>query len=116
MNSKLKVAMVPLVVGLATAPAVQAQTVDTPAVKVAEAAKSEVLSEGVVRKIDAANSKITLKHGPLLNLAMPAMTMVFKVQPPDLLNAVKVGDTVKFRAENLKGALTVTAIEPGTQK
>jgi uncharacterized cupredoxin-like copper-binding protein/Cu/Ag efflux protein CusF len=116
MNSKLNVAMVPLVLGLATASAVQAETVGTPAVKVAEAAKSEALSEGVVRKIDAASGKITLKHGPLVNLAMPAMTMVFKVQPPDLLNAVKVGDTVKFRAENLKGALTVTAIEPGTQK
>ena len=96
--------------------AVQAETVVTPAVKVAQEAKSEALSEGVVRKIDAANGKITLKHGPLVDLAMPAMTMVFKVQPPNLLNAVKVGDTVKFRAENLKGALTVTAIEPGTQK
>ncbi len=116
MNSKLKVAMIPLAVGFGAAPPVQAETVVTHTVKVAQASKSEALSEGVVRKIDAANGKITLKHGPLVDLAMPAMTMVFKVQPPNLLNAVKVGDTVKFRAENLKGALTVTAIEPGTQK
>ena len=75
------------------------------------AAKSDALSEGVVRKIDASTGKITLKHGPLANLNMPAMTMVFKVQSPDMLQSVKVGDTVKFRVENLKGAYVVTVIE-----
>lgn len=77
-------------------------------------AANSALSEGVVRKIDAANNKITLKHGPLLNLDMPAMTMVFKVQSPDMLKSVKVGDTVKFRVENLKEGYTVTTMERGT--
>jgi Cu/Ag efflux protein CusF len=70
------------------------------------------MSEGVVRKIDAANAKITLKHGPLVNLDMPPMTMVFRVQSPELLNAVKVGDKVKFHVEDINGAFTVTAIQP----
>ena len=69
------------------------------------------LSTGEIKKIDKDTGKITLKHGPLVNLNMPAMTMVFKVQSPQLIDAVKVGDAVKFRAENIQGALTVTKIE-----
>ena len=75
------------------------------------AAQSSVMTDGVVRKIDAANGKITLKHGPIVNLDMPGMTMVFRVQSPEMLNAVKVGDTVKFHVENINGAFTVTAIQ-----
>ena len=75
------------------------------------AAQASVMSDGVVRKIDAANGKITLRHGPIVNIDMPAMTMVFRAQPPELINRVKVGDKVKFHAEEIKGSLTVTAIE-----
>jgi Cu/Ag efflux protein CusF len=75
------------------------------------AAQSSVMTDGVVRKIDTANGKITLKHGPIVNLDMPGMTMVFRVQSPEMLNAVKVGDTVKFHVENINGAFTVTAIQ-----
>ena len=114
MNSKLKLALVPVATGLTTAPPVQAEPVTAPAQVAQAAAPTGGLSEGVVRKIDTANGKITLKHGPLTNLAMPAMTMVFKVKSPDMLNSVKVGDAVKFRAENINGALTVTEIGRAT--
>jgi Cu(I)/Ag(I) efflux system protein CusF len=70
-----------------------------------------VMSEGIVKKIDLDSGKVTLKHGAIANLDMPAMTMVFRVQPPSLLNNVKVSDTVKFHAERINGALTVTAME-----
>lgn len=76
------------------------------------AAQVSAMSEGVVRRIDVANGKITLRHGPLVNLDMPPMTMVFQVQPPELLNALKMGDKVKFHAEDINGVLTVTAIQP----
>jgi Cu/Ag efflux protein CusF len=75
------------------------------------AAQTTVMSEGVVHKIDAANGKITLKHGPLANLDMPPMTMVFRVQAPALLSGIKVGDPVRFHAESLGGVFTVTAIQ-----
>lgn len=118
MNNKLKTVLVPLAVGLSTAPAVQAETVTTPATtpapQVIQAAQEVVMSDGEVRKIDAANGKITLKHGALVNLDMPPMTMVFDVKSPELLKTVKVGDKVKFHAESVKGALTVTAIAPAT--
>lgn len=67
-------------------------------------------SEGEVKKIDAAQGKITLKHGELKNLDMPAMTMVFKAQPATLLNGLAVGDQVTFEADKKDGAYVVTAI------
>ena len=64
-----------------------------------------------VRKVDKENRKLTLKHGEIKNLDMPPMTMVFQVQDLALLERVKAGDKVRFRAEKLGGAYTVTAIE-----
>lgn len=69
------------------------------------------LSEGEIRKVDKDAGRITIKHGPIQNLDMPAMTMVFQVKDPALLNQVKAGDLVKFEAQNLGGAFTVTRIE-----
>ncbi|HEU4776400.1 MAG TPA: copper-binding protein [Telluria sp.] len=74
-------------------------------------ATAGTMSEGEVRKIDKAAAKITIKHGPLHNLDMPAMTMVFKVGDPAMLDAVKEGDKVKFVAEKVKGSLTLTRLE-----
>lgn len=70
------------------------------------------LSEGEVRKVDKQAKKLTIKHGPLANLDMPGMTMVFRVKDPVMLEQVKAGDKVKFQAEKVEGALTVTQIEP----
>jgi Cu/Ag efflux protein CusF len=42
-----------------------------------------------VRKIDAATGKITLKHGPIANLGMSAMTMAFPVKDPAMLKGLK---------------------------
>jgi Cu/Ag efflux protein CusF len=69
------------------------------------------LSDGEIRKVDKDAKKITIKHGPLQNLDMPAMTMVFQVKDPALLDSVKAGDKVKFQAERIGGAFTVTLIE-----
>lgn len=70
------------------------------------------LSEGQVRKVDKSAKKITIKHGPLANLDMPPMTMVFQVKDPAMLDQVKVGDKIKFDAEKVGGAFRVTKIEP----
>ena len=69
------------------------------------------LSDGEIRKVDRDAGKITIKHGPMQNLDMPAMTMVFQVKDPAMLDRVKTGDKVKFRAEKIGGAYTVTKIE-----
>ena len=67
-------------------------------------------SDGEVRKVDKEEGKVTLRHGPLQNLDMPAMTMVFKADP-QLLDGLNEGDRVRFTAEKVNGTFTVTAIQ-----
>jgi len=43
---------------------------------------------------------------------MPGMTMVFQVKDPGMLDTVKTGDNVKFRAEKTGGSFVVTDIQP----
>ena len=69
------------------------------------------LTEGEVRKVDKDAKKITIRHGPIQNLDMPAMTMVFQVKDLALLDQVKTGDKIRFTAEKAGGAFTVTHIE-----
>ena len=69
-------------------------------------------SQGEVRKVDAAQGKVTLRHGPLANLDMPAMTMVFAVPDKKLPEGPKPGDKVRFDAQSKDGVLVVTAMEP----
>jgi Cu/Ag efflux protein CusF len=66
---------------------------------------------GEVIKIDESAGKMTLKHGPITNLDMGAMTMVFRVADPTMLAKVKAGDKVKFEADRVNGALAVTKID-----
>ncbi|MCB1887920.1 MAG: copper-binding protein [Rhodocyclaceae bacterium] len=68
------------------------------------------MADGLVRKVDKAAGKLTIKHGPLKALNMPPMTMVFRVASPELLDGVKAGDKVKFVAQDVDGALTVTEL------
>ena len=75
-------------------------------------AGAQSMSEGEVRKMDKDAQKITIKHGPLKNLDMPPMTMVFRVNDAAMLDAVKKGDKVKFVAENVGGQFVVTEIGP----
>ena len=69
------------------------------------------MADGEVRKIDREQGKVTLKHGPIASLDMPGMTMVFKVADPKMLDTLTQGDKVKFAADKVDGAITVTAIE-----
>ncbi len=77
----------------------------------AAGATADAMAEGEIRKVDKEAKKITIRHGPLANLDMPAMTMVFQVDDAAMLDAVKAGDKVKFQAEKAGGAFTVTQIE-----
>lgn len=77
----------------------------------AAAAAPAALSSGEIKKIDKEAGKVTIKHGPLVNLDMAPMTMVFRVKEATMLDKVKVGDKVNFAADKINGALTVTQIE-----
>jgi Cu/Ag efflux protein CusF len=68
-------------------------------------------AEAVVRRIDTATGKISLKHGEIKNLDMPPMSMVFQVPDTSQLAGLKVGDAVRFTADQINGAYTVIRIE-----
>ncbi|HEV7815033.1 MAG TPA: copper-binding protein [Janthinobacterium sp.] len=94
-------------IGLSSVAAASAAFAQQAAVSPAQ----DAMSEGEIKKVDTDAGKLTIKHGELKNLGMPGMTMVFKVQDPAMLAQVKQGEKVRFVAEKVAGALTVTAIE-----
>ena len=69
------------------------------------------MTDGEVRKVDVEGGKVTLKHGEIKNLEMPGMTMVFAVKDKAMLEKLKTGDKVKFKAVNEGGKFTVTEIQ-----
>ena len=74
-------------------------------------AQNAPLVSGTVKKVDAAQGKLTVDHGPIKNLDMDAMTMVFRAGDPGMLKTVKAGDKIKFTAERVNGQITVTKIQ-----
>lgn len=77
----------------------------------AEAPAPVELVAGEVKKVDKDTGKMTIKHAPLANLNMPAMTMVFRVKDAAMLEKVKAGDKINFSAERANGAITVTQLD-----
>ncbi|WP_301103136.1 copper-binding protein [Propionivibrio sp.] len=79
--------------------------------KTAQAASTSPLSEGTVKKVDRAAGKVTLAHGPLVNLGMPAMSMVFRVREAAWIEQMKEGDRIRFLADTVNGTLTIVRFE-----
>jgi len=69
------------------------------------------LADGIVVSVDRAAGEVTISHGPLQHLGMPPMTMAFRAGDRTLLDQVRQGDRVKFHADVLGGAFTVTRID-----
>ena len=99
------VAMLALVVSAA------AQTSPPPSATVAGQSNAAPMVDAEVRKVDKDAGKITLKHGPIPNLDMPTMTMVFRVKDTAMLEQVQAGDKVRFTADKVGGQYTVMTIE-----
>ena len=64
-----------------------------------------------VVKLDVVRGKVTLKHEPIQSIQMEAMTMPFKVKDAAQLNALKVGDKVRFTVVENDGELIIQQIE-----
>lgn len=64
-----------------------------------------------VKKVDEAQGKVTLDHGPIKNLDMDSMSMVFRVADAAMLKGLKAGDKVKFDADRVNGQITVTKLQ-----
>lgn len=101
-----------LLLGLATHTSLQAEEMmNHQGHDMAAMQTEQTLIKGVISRIDAPKGKVGIKHEAITNLKMPPMTMVFRVADPALLKDLKVGDAVRFHAENPAGKLTVTAIQ-----
>lgn len=69
------------------------------------------MARGDVEKIDPQAGTITVRHGPVVNLRLPATTTVFRVKDRALISQVKQGDRINFSADEINGLLTVTRVE-----
>lgn len=79
-------------------------------VMLAGTAFSATFTKATVKKIDEKAGKVTLIHEDLVDLEMPAMTMVFVVADPSMLERLEVGKEIEFTADRVNGKLTVTAL------
>ena len=114
MNSSKKLAAVAVMLATATVAARTTQPDDHSShhPQAASATSTDVAkAEGEVRKVDKDAKKLTLRHGPIPNLEMPDMTMVFRVADPQMLDGLEVKQKVRFTADRIEGQLTVTSLE-----
>ena len=111
MNSRLS--KFAFLAALAASPALAQQAPDHAAHHSGAAGdQATALTDGEVRRVDKETQKLTIRHGPISNLDMPAMTMVFQVKDAAMLDTVKSGDKIRFHAEKVGGAYLVTRLEP----
>lgn len=73
-------------------------------------ALAETFTKGVVKKVDTEAGKVTIIHEELVNLDMPAMTMVFRADA-DVIAQMAEGDEIEFTADRVEGKLKVTALK-----
>ncbi len=70
-------------------------------------AYADTFTKGVIKKVNAKKKKVTIIHEELVDLEMPAMTMVFKVADEAMLEGLEKGDEIEFIAERENGKLMV---------
>jgi Cu(I)/Ag(I) efflux system periplasmic protein CusF len=64
---------------------------------------------GTVTKLDQANGKVTIAHGPVQTLKWPAMTMTFVVKDKALLGKLSSGKKVDFEFVQQGSAYVITS-------
>ena len=110
----IRMTLVAFVAALTFAGAASAQSTVpgmAPAASATDSSAASEFAEGEIRKVDKDNKKLTIKHGPLKNLDMPGMTMVFGVKDGAVLDKLQTGEKVRFLAEKIDGKIVVTKIE-----
>lgn len=75
----------------------QMSGMNMPASPTASAAMASKMTDGEAVKVDLKSGQVTLRHGPIDNLGMPGMTMMFPVSDKRMLTSIKDGDKVQFR-------------------
>jgi Cu/Ag efflux protein CusF len=73
-------------------------------------AQDTIFTNGTVKSIDAEAGKVTIIHEELVNLDMPAMTMVFRADE-EKLASLSEGQEIEFVADRVEGRLTVVELK-----
>ncbi|MGO4917602.1 copper-binding protein [Pseudogemmobacter sp. W21_MBD1_M6] len=74
-------------------------------------ASAATFTKGTVKKIDEKAGKVTIIHEELVDLGMPAMTMVFRLANNEMLPKLSEGQNIEFVADRVKGKLTVVELK-----
>ena len=74
-------------------------------------AMAGTFTNGTIKKVDTKAGKITIIHEELVDLEMPAMTMVFRVVDESILDGLEEGQNIEFVADRVKGKLTVIELK-----
>ena len=72
--------------------------------------QNATFTKGSVKELDAAAGKVTIIHEELVNLDMPAMTMVFRADEEVMARLAK-GQNIEFVADRVEGKLTVVELK-----
>jgi Cu(I)/Ag(I) efflux system protein CusF len=103
-----------LAAALALVPAAQAAAQPAPQAPqdrpAAERAPRTARGTGVITEIDPKEMTVTLRHEPIPALGWPSMTMAFRLNPPALLQGLKVGQKIGFDTNEGHGLPEITAI------
>lgn len=73
--------------------------------------QSMPLIDGIAKEVDQKSGKVTLQHGAIANVKMPAMTMSYRVKQAQQLEPIRAGDKVRFTMDKLNDEFVVTYIE-----
>lgn len=73
--------------------------------------KAMQLADGIVKKVDLKGNKITLQHGEIASVKMPAMTMDYRVKQAQWLESIHAGDKVRFAMDKVNEEFVVVYIK-----
>ena len=79
----------------------------TSGMQMAHSGHAHAQGTGTVNSVDAAAHKVSVSHGPISAVGLPAMTMDFAVAPSVDLQTVKPGTRVNFTLEHGEGGMYV---------
>ena len=74
-------------------------------------ASAATFTKGTVKEVDAEAGKVTIIHEELVDLGMPAMTMVFSVADEAMMDDLSEGKDIEFVADRVEGKLTVVDLK-----
>jgi Cu(I)/Ag(I) efflux system protein CusF len=69
-----------------------------------------------VQAIDLGQGTVTLTQAAIEKAGIPASTLVYRAAKPGMIKALKAGDKVRFRADEVTGTLTVMEIRKAPRR